>query len=45
MMLHLKQATLKVMVYGELGRYPMEISVQTRMIRFWAKVVCGIKRG
>ena len=41
MMLHLKPATPKVMVYGELGRHLMEISVQTRMISFWAKVVCG----
>ena len=29
------------MVYGDLGRFPMQIFIQTRMIAFWAKVVCG----
>ena len=29
------------MVYGELGRFPMQIFIQSRMINFWSKVVCG----
>ena len=40
-MLGLKAATPKVMVYGELGRLPMQVSIQTRMINFWSKIVCG----
>ena len=40
-MLHLKPSTPKVMVYGELGRFPMQIFIQSRMINFWSKVVCG----
>ena len=27
------------MVYGELGRYPLSISVKVRMITFWANVI------
>ena len=41
MMLHLIPSTPKVMVYGELGRFPMLIFIQARMINFWTKVVCG----
>ena len=43
MMLHLKPSTPKVMVYGELGRFPMLIFIQARMINFWTKVVCSKK--
>ena len=27
------------MVYGELGRYPLEIRVKLRMVSFWTKLV------
>jgi hypothetical protein len=27
------------MIYGELGRFPLEIRVKLRMIAFWSKVV------
>ena len=41
LMLHLKPSTPKVMVYGELGRFPMTVFIQTRMINFLSKIVCG----
>ena len=28
-----------IMVYGELGRYPLSISVKVRMLTFWANVI------
>jgi hypothetical protein len=31
LLLHLKQPTPDFMIYGELGRYPMEILIKTRM--------------
>ena len=40
-MLKLKSSTPRVMVYGELGRFPIQMFIQKRMIAFWAKVVCG----
>ena len=42
-LLHLKASTPKVMVYGELGRFPMQIYIKSRMIGFWAKILCGKK--
>ena len=42
-LLHLKASTPKAMVYGELGRYPMQIFIKSRMISFWAKILCGKK--
>ena len=41
LMFYLKPSTPKVMVYGELGRFPMTVFIQTRMINFWSKIVCG----
>jgi hypothetical protein len=29
------------MIYGELGRYPIEIDVKMRIISFWTKLCCG----
>ena len=40
-MLKLKSSTPRVMVYWELGRFPMQFFIQTRIIAFWAKVVRG----
>ncbi|MEW8548127.1 MAG: reverse transcriptase family protein, partial [Candidatus Thiodiazotropha sp.] len=42
-LLHLKSSTPKVMVYGELGRYPMQLYIKSRMVSFWAKILCGKK--
>ena len=29
------------MIYGELGRYPLDISIKMRMINYWGKLVGG----
>ena len=41
MMLNLKTSTPNYMIYGELGRYPVEIDIKIRIISFWAKIICG----
>jgi hypothetical protein len=33
------------MIYGELGRYPLEIDIKSRIILFWAKLLSGRDRG
>lgn len=37
--LNLRSSTPNFMVYGELGRYPIEISIKLKMICFWFKLV------
>ena len=34
-------STPNYMIYGELGRYPVEIDIKIRIISFWAKIICG----
>jgi hypothetical protein len=29
------------MVYGELGRYPIDIDIKVRMISYWSKLILG----
>ena len=29
------------MVYGELGRFPIDVAIKTRMIGYWGKIVTG----
>ena len=29
------------MVYGELGRFPLEVEIKTRMVMFWYKLITG----
>ena len=29
------------MLYGELGRYPLEITIKTRIIGFWTRIITG----
>ena len=36
--LKVRQATSNYMVYGELGRYPLNIHINVRMIGFWLKL-------
>ena len=37
----MKPSTPSFMVYGETGRYPLEIDINIRMISYWAKFVTG----
>ena len=37
--LNLRLTTLNYMVYGELGRYPLEIRVKLTMVSSWTKLV------
>ena len=39
--LHLKASTPNYMVYAETGRYPLEISIKTRMIGYWIRLITG----
>jgi hypothetical protein len=39
--LNLKSSTPSFMVYGETGRYPLYVTVYTRMASFWAKLLCS----
>ena len=41
LLLHLKSSTPSYMIYGELGRYPLEIYIKSRIISFWAKLLSG----
>jgi hypothetical protein len=41
LLLHLKSSTPSYMIYGELGRYPLEIDIKSRIISFWAKLLSG----
>ena len=38
-LLGLKSSTPNCMVYGELGRYPLDITIKTRMISYWVKIL------
>ena len=40
-LLNFKTSTPTCMVYGELGRYPLDIDIQVRTISFWAKLISG----
>ena len=40
-LLHLKPSTPDFMVYGELGRYPLEINIKTQSISYWSKLIAG----
>ena len=39
--LNVKKTTPNVMLYGELGRYPIEILCKSRMVGFWQRIVNG----
>ena len=41
LILNIKKSTPDCMVYGELGRYPLDISIKLRIINYWAKLVTG----
>ena len=39
MVLRLKQSTPSYMIFGDLGKYPVDIIIKTRMLMFWFKLV------
>ena len=41
MLLHLKSTTPDYMVYGELGRYPLDICIKLRTVNYWSKLILG----
>ncbi|MES9903304.1 MAG: reverse transcriptase family protein, partial [Sedimenticola sp.] len=36
-----KRSTPLYMLYGELGRYPLEITIKCRMVKYWGKLLHG----
>jgi hypothetical protein len=41
LLLNLKTSTPNCMLYGELGRYPLNITVKLKMLSFWSKLIDG----
>ena len=39
--LNVRSSTPNYMVYGELGRFPMEVEINLRLILFWHKLITG----
>ena len=39
--LNLKKTTPNIILYGDLGRYPLDIFVKARMIGFWQRIIHG----
>ena len=40
-MLKLKTSIPAYMIYGETGRYPLQIAIHSRMIKLWYKILCS----
>ena len=41
MLLGLKQSTPNIMIHGELGIIPLNLSIQSRILTFWVMLVDG----
>jgi hypothetical protein len=41
LLLHVKTSTPNFMIYGELGRYRIDIDIKVRMISYWSKLILG----
>ena len=41
LLLNLKTSTSNFMLYGELGRYPLNITVKLKILSFWSKLIDG----
>jgi hypothetical protein len=41
LLLNLKTAIPNFMLYGELGRYPLNITVKLKILSFWSKLIDG----
>ena len=44
LLLNLKTSTPNFMLYGELGRYPLNITVKLKILSFWSKLSSPIYR-
>ena len=38
-LLTVKKSTPNAMVYGELGRHPLSVTIKSRMLCFWFKLI------
>ena len=41
LLLNLKTSTPSCMIYGELGRHPLNITVKLNILSFWSKLING----
>jgi len=41
LLLNLRKSTPNYMIYGELGRLPISITIKTRLISFWGELIIG----
>ena len=41
LLLQLKKSTPDFMIYGELGRYSLDIRIKLRMLNYWSKLIAG----
>ena len=41
LLLHLKSSTPNFMIYGETGRMPLYIQIKSRILNYWANLMCG----
>ncbi|XP_071139805.1 uncharacterized protein [Mytilus edulis] len=39
--LSLKKCTPNCIMYGELGRFPIDIFIKSRMVAFWKRIICN----
>lgn len=40
-LLRVKKTTPNCILYGELGRFPVDILIKSRMINFWKRIICN----
>ena len=40
--MNVRKTTCNVMVYDELGKYPVSIHIKTRMLNYWSRLSNGI---
>ena len=43
MLLKLRSSTPNIMIYGETGRFPFEVIIKERMIKYWSRIIIGKK--
>lgn len=41
MLIGVKKSTPNCIIYGELGRFPVDIVIKSRIIGFWKRIICG----